>query len=254
MPNFFQSTIASLRKALNLTSKATSTIQEDQQDWGTALAKITIADMLTDFKAAVDRYRTQGSGFNQFADDFKQVATRYGWQPKNGAAWRANVTTSTNLRSTYTAAQQQQRDPSRPGLEWVHGAARSPLVPRDHHLALDGKVFDGNDPFWSKFMLPSGYNCTCRWRSVPTPVEGYFELSDRLPYVLPDGRSVEIPAIRIEKELYPVADPGFYFGDGVKLEEVRSVVLQQMVQRQPQPLQQSILKSLPQRILKRFLG
>lgn len=251
----FKQAIAYFRRKLNLPANTWKTIQGNENDWAFVIASVTNADMLADFRAAMDRYIADGTGFQQFAKEFKDIAQRYGWEPKQGVAWRADIAAKTNLRMAYAAGQYQQRqDPTirklRPGLMWRH---RDSPLERPHHKAMNGKVFDGNDPAWSGFSLPSGYGCRCRLYSVPAPQDGYFDLSDRLPYTLPDGSTAQVPAIRVEDKLYPVADKGFYYTPGTSPQSTRPAILQQMLQRQPPSLQRIIRKALPQRIVQKFL-
>lgn len=251
----FSEAIAYFRRKLNLPAETWKTIQGNETDWAFVIASVTSADMLADFRAAVDRYIADGTGFNQFANEFNDIAQRYGWQSKQGVAWRADIVAKTNLRMAYAAGQYQQRqDPVikklRPGLRWVH---RDSPQARPHHKAMDGKVFDGNDPTWSGFSLPSGYGCRCRLFSVPAPESGYFNLSDQLPYSLPDGKLTQVPAIRLDNKLYPVADPGFFYTPGASPQSARPAILQQMMQRQPPTLQRLIRQALPQRIVQKFL-
>jgi SPP1 gp7 family putative phage head morphogenesis protein len=95
---------------------------------------------------------------------------RTGWTFRGGSAWRANVVWDTNLRTSYAAGryeQMQQVTTSRPYWQWRHGGSAHP---RPQHLALNGKVFRFDDPFWSSFgSPPQGYGCRC----------SLFTLSDR---------------------------------------------------------------------------
>lgn len=227
-------------------------IQEAENDWAFAIAGVTLAEMLSDFRATADRYIADGRSFGEFKRDFTQIAERYGWQPRQGVAWRANIVAQTNLRQAYAAGQWQQRqDPivraARPGLMWRH---RDSPNARPHHAAMDGRVFEASKVDWS---LPSGFGCRCRWFSVPAPDEGYFELSDRLPYARPDGSTVLIPAIAVQDKLMPVADPGFFYQPGQSPISSRPQLLQRMIERQPPTLARLIRRSLPARIVAKFL-
>lgn len=248
----FKEAIAYFAQKLNVPTKD---VLGEENDWAFAIAGITQAEMLADFRAAVDRYIGEGQSFQQFSKEFGAIAQRYGWQPKQGVAWRADLVAKTNMRMAYAAGQYQQRQnpevrKRRPGLMWVH--RDSPNF-RPHHKALDRKVFDGSDPVYAGLSAPSGFGCRCRLFSVPAPEEGYFELSDRLPYTLPSGKQTEIPALPAEGKLYPVADPGFFYTPGASPKESRPTLLQQMIQRQPPALQRLIRRSLPQRIVQKFL-
>lgn len=235
----FPEAIAFFRRKLNVPTADWKTIQEAENDWAFGVAGVTNAEMLADFRAACDRYIADGASFVQFAKDYEAIATRYGWKPKQGIAYRAQVAASTNMRQAYAAGQWQQRqNPAvrrlRPGLKWRH---RDSVDYRPHHKMMDGKVFEASKVAWS---LPCGFGCKCRWLSVPKPDGGYFELSNRLPYELPDGKQVKIPAVRVGKALFPVADPGFFHQAGASPVSDRPSLLQRMINRQPEPLRKAI--------------
>lgn len=252
----FSEAIAYFRQKLNIPTDSGNTIQGEEYDWAFSVASVTSAEMLADFRAACDRYIAEGRGFEEFSKDFSEIATRYGWQPPKGqsAAWRANVVGNTNLRLAYAAGQWQQRqDPAvkklRPGLMWRH---RDSPVPRPHHKAMDGRVLDGNDPQWSGFSLPSGIGCRCRLYTVAKPDEGFYNLSDSLPYQLPNGKTTQVPAVKVADKLYPVADPGFFYTPGKSPTSARPAILKQMIERQPPALQKLIRKAIPTKILQRM--
>lgn len=246
----FKAAISWFRRRLSIPSKDWKTVQDDENQWAFAVAGIQNAEMLADIRAALDRYLADGTGFQQFSKEFKQISERYGWQPKEGVAWRANIVASTNLRQAYAVGQLEQRqNPAvkalRPGVKWVH---RDSPIPRPHHLALDGKVFDGNDPEYANLTAPSGWGCRCVLRSVPAPRNGYFTLSDRLPYTLPTGETVSIPAIPVAGKLYPIAEKGFYRSPQQSRTDDRIALLKQMIERQPVELRAKILEGLPEEV------
>ncbi len=248
----FGEAIAFFRRKLNVPATDAKTVQDDENSWAFAIAAVQNAEMLSDFRAALDRYIAEGRSFGEFSKDFTQIAERYGWKPKQGVAWRANIVAQTNMRQAYAAGQYQQRQNPivkklRPGLMWVH---RDSPQSRPHHKAMDGKVFEAEAVTWS---LPAGFGCKCRWVSVAKPEEGYFELSDRLPIPQSNGRSIDVPAVRVEGKLLPVADPGFFHQAGASPVSDRPRLLQQMIARQSPAFQRLIRKALPKSIVEKFL-
>lgn len=247
----FDKAIAYFRKKLNVPADRGDTIQGEENDWAFAVSGVVSAEMLADFRAACDRFVAQSADFDRFTKEFSSISERYGWQPPKGqsVAWRAALVGQANLRMAYSAGQWEQRqDPTvralRPGLMWRW---RDSPHPRLHHKALDGRIFDSEQ--YGNLSAPSGFGCKCRLYSVPKPDKGYDELSDRLPYKLPDGKLTQIPAVRVEKKLYPIADPGFYYVPGQSPLSNRPALLQQMIERQPPALQKLIRKAIPQRLL-----
>jgi hypothetical protein len=250
----FDKAIAYFRQKLNIPTQTWKDIQGAENDWAFAVAGVTSAEMLQDFRAAMDRYIAEGTGFAQFAKEFDAIAQNYGWQPREGVARRADLVAKTNFRMAYAAGQWQQRqDPVvkqlRPGLMWRH---RDSPQERPHHKAMDGMVFDGNDPQYSGLVGFSGFGCRCRTFSVPAPDGGFDVLSDRLPYQFPNGEMGEVPAIKVKEKIYPVADEGFFYTPGKSPISARPHLFQQMLERQQPTWQKLIRKVIPQRILRAF--
>jgi SPP1 gp7 family putative phage head morphogenesis protein len=247
----FEGAIAYFRQKLNIPTQDWKDIQGAENDWAFAVAGVTNAEMLADFRQALDRYIADGIGFDQFARDFDAIAQNYGWSPKEGTARKADLVAKTNFRMAYAAGQLQQRqDPVvkrlRPGLMWRH--RDSPNF-RPHHKAMDGMIFDGNDLQYSGLSAPSGFGCRCRLFSVPAPDRGFDELIDRLPYQFPNGDMGEVPAVSVGDRLYPVADPGFFYTPGTSPKSARPYLFQQMLNRQPPAWQKVIRKAIPTKIL-----
>lgn len=126
--------------------------------------------LLDDLREAVDRAIAEGTTLEQFRKDFEDVVQRTGWAFRGGSAWRSQVIWDTNLRTSYAAGRHEQMQAvatTRPYWQWRHGGSADP---RPQHLALDGKVFRHDDPFWGGFGTPpQGYGCRC----------SLFTLSDR---------------------------------------------------------------------------
>jgi SPP1 gp7 family putative phage head morphogenesis protein len=250
----FNEAIAYFRQKLNIPTRTWKDIQGAENDWAFAIAGVTGAEMLQDFRMALDRYIADGTGFAQFAKEFDAIAQNFGWQPKEGIARKADLVAKTNFRMAYAAGQWQQRqDPLvkqlRPGLMWRH---RDSPNERPHHKAMDGMIFDGNDPQYSGLVGFSGFGCRCRLFSVPAPDRGFDVLSQTLPYQFPDGKTGEVPAVKVGEKLFPVADPGFFYTPGASPKSARPHLFQQMLGRQPPAWQKLIRRAIPQRILRAF--
>lgn len=126
--------------------------------------------VLNDLRKAVDRAIAEGTTLEQFRKEFEDVVQRTGWAFRGNSAWRSQVVWDTNLRTSYAAGRHEQMRAvatTRPYWQWRHGGSAHP---RPQHLALDGKVFRHDDPFWQSFgSPPQGYGCRC----------SLFTLSDR---------------------------------------------------------------------------
>jgi SPP1 gp7 family putative phage head morphogenesis protein len=165
----FEEQIAFLAERVNVPTDSYRDVSGAEHDAAFVVAGAKGA-VLNDFRSAVDRAIATGQTLEQFRQEFDSIVERTGWTFRGGSAWRANVIWDTNLRTSYAAGryeQMQQVTTSRPYWQWRHGGSAHP---RPQHLALDGKVFRHDDPFWSSFgSPPQGYGCRC----------SVFTLSDR---------------------------------------------------------------------------
>jgi SPP1 gp7 family putative phage head morphogenesis protein len=149
--------------------------------------------VLQSFRDVVDRAIAEGTTLEQFRKEFDEIVERTGWEFRGDSAWRSRIILETNLRTSYAAGryeQMQEMAPSRPYWQWRHGGTNDP---RPQHLALDGKVFRHDDPFWQSFGIPpQGYGCRCSLFTLSDrdlerrglTVEEGPQLGDRLP--IPD--------------------------------------------------------------------
>lgn len=133
------------------------------------------ADLLADLRKMTDTAIAGGMDIREFRQQFRPLVDRYGWQLKGGGpAWRSDLIWRTNIQSAYQAGRWQQfEDAGVRYLMYVHNDAVR--RPRPNHVALDGKVFPRNDPFWSRNYPPQGFGCRCR--AVPVTEDEYRQAS-----------------------------------------------------------------------------
>jgi len=122
------------------------------------------ADLLTDFRGAVDKAITQGTTLEEFRKDFDSIVAKHGWSYNGSRNWRSEVIYSTNIRQSYNAGRWAQlTDPEQlqvlPYLTYRHGDSR---VPRPHHLAWNGTTLPADDPWWNTHFPQNGWGCKCR--------------------------------------------------------------------------------------------
>lgn len=166
----FQEAIDFLSSKVNLPTRRFDDLRHGAQVRGFSVAGVTRDDMLSDFRAAIEKARSDGTGFNEFQKDFDTIAARYGWQyfshgksDEERSAWRARIIYTTNMRTSYMAGRwKQMSDPDvrryRPYLQYVHSGS---LHPRKLHLSWDGLVLRADDPAWAYMYPPNGWGCFC---------------------------------------------------------------------------------------------
>jgi SPP1 gp7 family putative phage head morphogenesis protein len=194
----FAQAIAYFRAKLNIDTDTWRDIQGIEHDAFFVVAGAKGA-LLQSLRDAVDRAIAEGTTLEQFRQEFEAIVQRTGWTFTGGSAWRSAIILETNLRASYAAGRQEQMQSvkaDRPYWLWRHGGSRDPRLA---HLALDGKVFAADDPFWRSFGTPpQGYGCRCQIFSLSQAdvdrlgltVERGPSLSDRLP--VPGGGTAEL--------------------------------------------------------------
>jgi len=120
---------------------------------------------------------TKGLTEKMFKDGLKKHLVKSGWYggkyddlpdtPENQLKkesylnWRLGVIFRTNLSTAYAAGKYRQMSritDMRP--IWVYSALLDKRT-RDAHRALHNKAFRHDDPFWSSYYPPNGWNCRC---------------------------------------------------------------------------------------------
>lgn len=166
----FREAIDFQRRKVNLPTARYDDLLREAHTRAFTVAGVTRDDMLADFRAAIDKARAEGTGFEEFRKSFDDIVDRTGWafnahgeteeQRRN---WRARVIYNTNMRTSYMAGRwEQMTQPDvlryRPYWQYRHNYARHP---RRQHLAWNGKVWMASDPIWKIIYPPNGWGCNC---------------------------------------------------------------------------------------------
>ncbi|PZA12458.1 hypothetical protein DNX69_10815 [Rhodopseudomonas palustris] len=165
------------------------------------VAGVTETRVLNDFKSAIDKAISSGTGFEAFKADMQARLTPHGWWgPKTVSdptgKWadktvdftrpgRLQTTFWSNVRSARAAGQWnriQRTKASRPYLLYVRSTAERK---RPEHLAVAGTIKPVDDAFWSTWFPPNGWGCQCKVQQL--------DQEDRDRYLAQDGYSEEAP-------------------------------------------------------------
>lgn len=160
----FIEAVAFFRDKLNIPTEKWDDLWQDQHAKGFMIAGAQKAELLADFREAVDKAIDQGVTLGAFRKDFDNIVARHGWNYKGSRNWRSEVIYRTNIRTAYAAGRWQQlTDPEvlaqQPYLEYRHGDS---LHPRPQHLAWDGLILPADDPWWQSHYPPNGWGCKCK--------------------------------------------------------------------------------------------
>ncbi|SIR42733.1 Uncharacterized conserved protein, contains phage Mu gpF-like domain [Rhizobium sp. RU35A] len=206
----FQEAIDFLRGKVNLPTRKYDDVLRQGQVRAFTVAGVTRDDLLSDFRAAIEKARIEGTGFNEFRKDFDAIVERTGWTFKGRGGsdeersdWRARIIYTTNMRTSYMAGRWAQlTDPDvlryRPYLQYVHSGAEHPRL---QHLAWNGLVLAATDPAWNVMYPPNGWGCGCDVKALSKRdlarlgKDGPDEAPDLTPYEGFDRRTGE-PELR----------------------------------------------------------
>jgi uncharacterized protein with gpF-like domain len=194
----FDEAIEFLRSKVNIPTTRWDDMLNEAHDIGFMVASATDADLLSDFREAIDKAVSIGTTIQEFKNDFDRIVEERGWtgwtgeDSAGGRAWRQRVIYDTNVRQSHNAGREQQMaDPDllklRPIRVYRHGDS---IVPRKSHLALDGFAALATDPIWDKIAPANGYMCSCysQLLSVKEAQKRGIKVHDDLP---PEAKSFE---------------------------------------------------------------
>lgn len=216
----FEEAIALLRDRLNIPEPVWQQIENELHLVAFGIAGVTNQAMLAELRAVVDDFVANGTSFEDYQRQFRDIAQRHGWQPKDGVSRRAAIVADANLRTMHAAGRyRQMMDPemveARPYWVWRH---RDSPRPRPHHAMQDGRVFEAADVMDLPIALPSGFGCRCQWQSQRKLPKGKSKPdavpSDRVSVTGKDGTTRSVPAVWVEDrkgnaKLMPLSDPGW---------------------------------------------
>ncbi|MGD8225957.1 phage minor head protein [Acinetobacter baumannii] len=140
------------------------------------VAKIARMDLLQDIRQSLISAMQQGQTLEQWKASITPVLQDKGWWGKKtvinpegreqevqlGSPRRLRTIYDTNMQSAFAAGRYKAMLASaeaRPYWEWRHITISNP---RKQHVALNGRLFRFDDPFWNVAYPPSEWGCKCR--------------------------------------------------------------------------------------------
>ena len=147
------------------------------------IARLSSAEMTKDIYQSLETAMREGKPLHQWKKELVGEFERKGWlaghdkkiskgidgkllaDPKTGEYFgtprRLNTIYRVNMQSEYSAARYQRlRDNVDNRPYWQYSAVGDART-RPAHLALSGKIYRYDDPFWTTFYPPNGFNCRC---------------------------------------------------------------------------------------------
>jgi len=128
------------------------------------------AAVLNDIFGLINKANDNGESFNTFKKGMHSLMEDKGWYGRSDKGpndkgyinWRIGLMYHINMKTAYEAGRYRQQvrgAEMRPIWEYI-----SKLVGknrREDHIALHGKAFRFDDPFWNENRPPNGWGCEC---------------------------------------------------------------------------------------------
>jgi SPP1 gp7 family putative phage head morphogenesis protein len=126
--------------------------------------------VLDDIFGMLNRAMADGESFETFRKGMRDMMDKKGWygradkgpDDKDYINWRTRLIYHVNMRTAYEAGRYRQQlrgAEMRPIWEYVSKLAGDNR--RQAHVALHGKAFRYDDPFWDQNRPPNGWGCEC---------------------------------------------------------------------------------------------
>ncbi|MCC5636310.1 phage head morphogenesis protein [Nostoc sp. CHAB 5844] len=244
----FDEAIAYFKQKQILPSLAWDDFADAASDYAFTLSQVTSAELLNDVYNHVLSGLENGDSYGEFKKGFDRAIDKAGWNPAN-RPWRTQLIFNQNLRQAYQAGRyKQMSDPEvlklRGFWQYIHRDSR---VPRPHHLALDGKIYPADSPFWQTCYPINGFGCRCSVVSlsqrdldregltVDEPPQEQVTVVDKVTLV-----RKSVPAINGK----PIGEPGFSTIPGGSDPKQRQVILEQAMAKLPPQLQEQVKAAL----------
>lgn len=176
--------VAFLRQKKMLAAKVfTKDLKESALARAATIARLSSAEMTKDIYQSLETAMREGKPLHQWKKELVGEFERKGWlaghdkkiskgidgkllaDPKTGEYFgtprRLNTIYRVNMQTAYSAARYQRlRDNVDNRPYWQYSAVGDART-RPAHLALSGKIYRYDDPFWTTFYPPNGFNCRC---------------------------------------------------------------------------------------------
>lgn len=149
----------------------------------TTIARLDSLEMTKDIYASLESAVKNGISFSQWKKDIMAEFERKGWvfahdkkvsrgidgkqlaDPKTGEYFgtprRLNTIFRVNTQAAYSAGRYQRLMDNVDNRPYWQYSAVGDNRTRPAHMALHGRIYRYDDPFWATFYPPNGFNCRC---------------------------------------------------------------------------------------------
>lgn len=151
-------------------------VWQDAHKKSFTVAKAMNKKVLNDIREGLDKALEEGKTFHEFQKELKPLLQKRGWWGEQfvvdsngvaekvqlGSMYRLKTIYRVNMQTAYMSGRyksQLDNIDNRPYWEYI---AVMDSSTRPEHAMLNGLIFRYDDPFWSSFYPPNGWNCRCR--------------------------------------------------------------------------------------------
>lgn len=158
-----------------------SEVWGEEHAYAFTVAKAVQAEVLKAIRTSLQKAIDEGVPYEAWARDLKPELQRLGWwgvqtvaNPETGergpaelgSPRRLGIIYRSNLRSARAAGQYERSQRTKAVLPfWLYGLGPS-VKHRPEHVAKEGMVLPVDDPVWSVWFPPNGWECKCWVRQI----------------------------------------------------------------------------------------
>ncbi|MDR0512055.1 MAG: phage head morphogenesis protein [Treponema sp.] len=128
------------------------------------------ANVLDDIFKLLNTAMAEGKSFNDFKKEMHDLMRKKKWYGRDDKGpddeeyinWRTRLIYHVNMRTAYEAGRfRQQLRGAKLRPIWQYTSKLAGKHRREDHIALHGKAFRFDDPFWNENRPPNGWGCEC---------------------------------------------------------------------------------------------
>lgn len=147
-----------------VTKKEFEALCEKAKTRAFTVSGISRQDQVTAIQRAIQKILDEGGTLDDFKDQISEIIELQGWTGKK--AHRITNIFRTNMQSAYMAGRYEQLQKTTKLRPYWRYLAVGDKRTRPSHMALDGKVYPADHPFWDSYYPPNGFQCRCTVQSL----------------------------------------------------------------------------------------
>lgn len=162
----FQEAIDFFKQKIKLPTSGWTDIWQEQHSHAFVVAGAAHDALVEDLYNAIVKAKWSGGGYDEFAQNFQDIASKHGWAYNGTPGWRSKIIYDTNINQSYNAGRWQQMQAVkhlRPYVEYDHTSIEHPRL---EHKAWDGLILSIDDPWLDTHSPQNGWGCKCRLHSL----------------------------------------------------------------------------------------